>query len=53
VVSISDDDMVAKAIDSQGGFAMVLAGLKALLEHKGALNLVADHYPDLNKKKGA
>jgi uncharacterized protein (DUF2249 family) len=29
-----------------GGFTMVLAGLKALLEHGIELNLVADHFPN-------
>lgn len=42
----SDDEVVAKAIDSMGGFTFVLAGLKALLEHNVRLNLVADHMPD-------
>lgn len=42
----SDDEVVAQAIDSMGGFTMVLAGLKALLEHGIVLNLVADHFPD-------
>jgi len=32
-----------------GGFTLVLAGLKALLEHDVELNLVADHYPDAHK----
>jgi uncharacterized protein YndB with AHSA1/START domain len=41
-----DDQVVAQAIDSQGGFSFVLAGLKALLEHNVVLNLVADHHPD-------
>lgn len=45
----SDDETVAQAIDSMGGFTMVLAGLKALLEHDIVLNLVADHYPDAHK----
>ena len=49
----SDDEVVAKAIDSMGGFSLVLAGLKALLEHSVVLNLVADHYPDAHKKQGA
>ena len=49
----SDDEVVAKAIDSMGGFTMVLASLKALLEHNVVLNLVADHYPDAHKKHGA
>lgn len=42
----SDDEIVAQAIDSMGGFTIVLAGLKAQLEHGIALNLVADHFPD-------
>lgn len=39
------DEIVEKAIDSKGGFSMVLAGLKAYLEHGIRLNLVADHHP--------
>lgn len=46
----SDDDQVAQAIDSTGGFTWVLAGLKALLEHGIVLNLVADHFPDAHVK---
>ena len=42
----SEDEVVAQAIDSMGGFTLVLAGLKALLEHGVLLNLVADHFPD-------
>ena len=42
------DEVVHKALDSMGGFAYVLAGLKAWLEHGVALNLVADHSPDAN-----
>ena len=42
----TEDEVVARAIDSMGGFAMVLASLKALLEHGVELNLVADHFPD-------
>lgn len=41
-----DDEIFRQAIDSMGGFTMVLAGLKALLEHGIELNLVADHFPD-------
>lgn len=48
----SDDEIVAQAIDSKGGFTNVLAGLKALLEHGIALNLVADHHPDAHQPKG-
>mgnify|MGYP002778874093 CR=1 FL=1 len=43
----SDDEIVAQAIDSMGGFTTVLAGLKALLEHGIELNLIADHFPDI------
>lgn len=42
----NDDEVVAQAIDSMGGFTIVLAGVKALLEHDVRLNLVADHCPD-------
>jgi uncharacterized protein YndB with AHSA1/START domain len=49
----SDDEIVARAIDSMGGFSFVLAGLKALLEHDVELNLVADHHPDAHKRDGA
>lgn len=48
----SDDEVVAKAIDSKGGFSLVLAGLKALLEHDVVLNLVADQHPEAHKKEG-
>jgi uncharacterized protein YndB with AHSA1/START domain len=40
------DEMVRQAIDSTGGFTLVLAGAKALLEHGIELDLVADHSPD-------
>lgn len=39
------DRVVAQALDATGGFALVLAGLKAYLEHGVALNLVADRFP--------
>lgn len=35
-----------EAIGSTEGFTLVLAGLKALLEHNISLNLVADRFPD-------
>jgi uncharacterized protein YndB with AHSA1/START domain len=41
----SADDIVEQAIGSTGGFAFVLSGLKALLEHNVILNLVTDHAP--------
>jgi uncharacterized protein YndB with AHSA1/START domain len=40
------DALASQASGSAGGFALVLAGLKALLEHNIALNLVADRFPD-------
>jgi uncharacterized protein YndB with AHSA1/START domain len=40
------DARCAQAIDSMGGFALVLAGAKALLEHDIELNLVGDSFPD-------
>ena len=40
------DEVARQAIDSTGGFTLVLAGLKALLEHGIRLNLVQDRYPD-------
>lgn len=39
------DELVKQATDSTQGFSLVLAGLKALLEHNIRLNLVADRYP--------
>ena len=42
----TDDEKTARAIDSMGGFSLLLAGCKAFLEHGIALNLVADHNPD-------
>ena len=49
----TDDEQVARAIDSMGGFSLVLAGCKALLEHGVVLNLIADHNPDAYTKTGA
>lgn len=40
------DEIVKQAIGSTEGFTLVLAALKALLEHNLRLNLVADHSPD-------
>jgi uncharacterized protein YndB with AHSA1/START domain len=39
------DELVKRVTDSTGGFCLVLAGLKALLEHDIRLNLVADRFP--------
>lgn len=49
----SDDEVVNQVVDSTGGFNLVLAGLKALLEHNVDLNLVADHSPDAHVKQDA
>jgi len=46
----TNDEKVAQAIDSMGGFNLVLAGCKAFLEHGVRLNLVADHNPDAHVK---
>ena len=40
------DQVVQQALDSTEGFTLVLAGLKALLEHNLKLNLVPDRFPD-------
>jgi uncharacterized protein YndB with AHSA1/START domain len=40
-----DAAVVAQALDSVGGFTLVMAGAKAWLEHRLALNLVRDRYP--------
>lgn len=42
----NDDEILHGAIDSMGGYTMVLCGLKALLEFGVILNLVADKAPD-------
>ncbi|MCM3079004.1 SRPBCC family protein [Brevibacillus invocatus] len=42
----STEDIVNQALDSMGGYTMVLCALKALLEHGISLNLVADRAPD-------
>ncbi len=44
----SDDEVVAQAIDSKGGFTTLLAGAKAWLEHGIILNLISDQFPDGN-----
>lgn len=40
------DEIMAQVRDSTEGFTLVLAGLKALLEHNIQLNLVGDRFPD-------
>ena len=39
------DKIIAQVRDSTEGFTLVLAGLKALLEHNIQLNLVGDRFP--------
>jgi len=39
------DELTDRRIDSTGGFTMVLAGLKAWLEHGIELNLIGDKFP--------
>lgn len=38
------DDVMGAVVDSTGGFALVLAAAKALLEHGVNLNIVADRF---------
>ncbi len=40
-----DDDVIAQALDSVGGFTLLMAGAKAWLERGIELNLVNDRYP--------
>jgi uncharacterized protein YndB with AHSA1/START domain len=49
----SDDEQVAQAIDSMGGFSLLLAGCKAFLEYGITLDLVADHNPDAHVDRSA
>jgi uncharacterized protein YndB with AHSA1/START domain len=39
------DELLKYVADSTQGFALVLAGLKSLLEHNIRLNLIADRFP--------
>jgi uncharacterized protein YndB with AHSA1/START domain len=41
----SDEEIIKEAIGSSEAFAIVLAGLKALLEHQVQLNLIRDRFP--------
>lgn len=41
----TDVEVTKKVIDSTGGFTMVVAGLKAWLEHGIELNLIGDKFP--------
>jgi uncharacterized protein YndB with AHSA1/START domain len=44
--SSDGDELVKQVTDSTQGFTLVLAGIKALLEHNIILNLVADRHPE-------
>lgn len=44
------DQQVEEAIDAAGGFALVLAGLKAVLEHDIELQLVRDRFAPSQSK---
>jgi uncharacterized protein YndB with AHSA1/START domain len=48
--SFDGADAAKEAMESTGGFTMVLCGLKAYLEHGIDLNLIADKAPDANVK---
>jgi len=39
----SEDQIIAKALDSTGGFNQVTIALKAYLEHDAIINVVTDH----------
>lgn len=39
------DNILEQAVDAKGGYTIVLAGLKAWLEHGIPLNLIQDQYP--------
>lgn len=44
--SRDEDEALKQVVESTEGFTLVLAGLKALLEHNLILNLVPDRFPD-------
>ena len=45
------DEIIKQAVESTEGFTLVLAGLKALLEHNVILNLVPDRFLDAHVKR--
>jgi uncharacterized protein YndB with AHSA1/START domain len=47
------DEVVKQVVGSTEGFALVLAGLKAYLEHGLRLNLVPDHAPTATSTEAA
>lgn len=44
--SVNCDEVLPHAIDAKGGYTMVLAELKAWLEHGIRLDLIRDQFPD-------
>lgn len=48
----SEREKVAKALDSMGGFSLLLAGWKAYLEGGFELNLVRDRHPEALVQEG-
>jgi uncharacterized protein YndB with AHSA1/START domain len=48
--SQTGDELIQAIKDNTGGFTTVLDGLKAYLEHNIKLNLIADKYPQENKR---
>lgn len=40
------EELISQIRDSTGGFTIVLAGLKAYLEHNISLNLIGDKFPE-------
>jgi hypothetical protein len=44
--NLNGDDLVKFVAESSQGFSLMLAGLKAFLEHGIRLNLTADRYPE-------
>ncbi len=43
---VNGDELLPLAVDAKGGYTMVLAGLKAWLEHGVELDLVRDQFPE-------
>lgn len=46
----TDNEIVAQALDSMGGFSLVLAACKIYLEHGISPNIIGDHRPASWKK---
>ena len=42
----TDADVMERALDSKGGFALVLAAAKGFLEHGCPMDLIADQHPE-------